>query len=96
MLRDVLIDGLLALGVLTVALSCLGTLVMRTPLQRLHYLGPLAMVAPMLIGLAVATGRNTYQGAGFKAVFIALAIAAFAPILSHQTGRMADARERTR
>ncbi len=92
MLRDLLIDALLWLGVLTAALSCLGVLVMRTPLQRLHYVGPLAMVAPLLVGIAVAVAHNTYQGAGYKAVFIGLAVAAFAPILSHQTGRMAEAR----
>jgi multisubunit Na+/H+ antiporter MnhG subunit len=92
MLRDLAIDALLWLGVATAVLSCLGVLVMRTPLQRLHYLGPLAMVAPMLIGVAVALGRNTYAGAGYKSVFIALLIAAFAPVLSHQLGRMASAR----
>jgi len=92
MLRDAAIDGLLILGVVTVALSCIGVLVMRTPLQRLHYLGPLSMVAPMLIAGAVAAGRNSYHGAAAKAIFIALLIVAFAPVLSHQMARMADAR----
>ena len=40
MLRDVLIAILVTLSVITTALSCLGVLLMRTPLQRLHYLGP--------------------------------------------------------
>jgi len=96
MLRDVLIDGLLFAGVVVVALSCLGMLVMRTTLQRLHYLGPLAMLAPVLIGVAVACARNTYGGAGYKAVFIAILVMIFAPVLTHQTARMTEARKDAR
>ncbi len=92
MLRDVAIDVLVVLCVVTTALSCAGVLVMRTPLQRLHYLGPLAMVSPVLLGVAVAIARNTYSGASLKALIIALVVALFAPVLSHQTGQMADAR----
>jgi len=94
--RDVLVDGLLIAGVVVAALSCIGMLKMRTSLQRLHYLGPLAMVAPPLVGLAVALARNTYQGAGYKAVFIAVLVALFAPILSHETARMTEARRDAR
>jgi len=90
--REAVIAALLLLAVVTVALSCTGVLVMRTPLQRLHYLGPLAMVAPVLIGIAVALAHGVYAGAGLKALFIALVLAAFAPVLSHQTGQLADAR----
>jgi multisubunit Na+/H+ antiporter MnhG subunit len=90
--RDAAIDVLLLLSVLTAVLSCLGILVMRTPLQRLHYVGPLAMVAPVFAGIAVAIAHDTYSGAGFKALFIALGIAGFAPVLSHATGRLAEGR----
>jgi multisubunit Na+/H+ antiporter MnhG subunit len=92
MLRDVVIDVLVALCVVTTALSCAGVLVMRTPLQRLHYLGPLAIVSPVLLGVAVAIARNTYSGASLKALVIAFVVALFAPVLSHQMGQMADAR----
>lgn len=90
--RDAAIDVLVTLSVITAALSCLGVLVMRTALQRLHYLGPLAMVAPLLAGAAVAISRIGYSGAGVKALFIAAVVAGFAPVLSHQTGRMAEGR----
>lgn len=95
-LRDLVIDLLMLLAVVTAALSCAGLLVMRSPLQRLHYLGPLAMVSPVLVGLSIAIARNSYSGAGFKALFIALVLVAFSPMLSHQTGQMADARHDAR
>jgi multisubunit Na+/H+ antiporter MnhG subunit len=86
------IAALLALAVLVELICCAGILAMRTPLQRLHYLGPLAMVAPGLIGVAIALAHSVYAGAGLKAIFIALVLAAFGPVLSHQTGQLADAR----
>ncbi len=91
--RELVIAALVTLAVLTAALSCLGVLVMRTPLQRLHYLGPLTMVSPVLLGVAVALARGVYAGAGWKALFIALVLAAFGPVLAHETARMAEARE---
>lgn len=91
-MRDLAIDVLLLGAVAVAVLSCMGVQLMRTAMQRLHYLGPLTMVAPVLVALAVAIARNAYPGAGFKALFIALLLAAFGPILSHQTARMVDGR----
>jgi hypothetical protein len=40
------ITVLLALVVLIEVICCAGILVMKTPLQRLHYVGPAALVCP--------------------------------------------------
>lgn len=91
-MRDVAIDALLGAAVVVAVLSCAGIQVMRTAMQRLHYLGPLTMIAPVLIGVAVAIARNGYAGAGFKALFIAIVLVVFGPVLAHQTARTVDGR----
>lgn len=91
-MRDVAIDALLGAAVVVAALSVLGIQVMRTAMQRLHYIGPLTMVSPLLIGVAVAIARNGYAGAGFKALFIAVVLAVFGPVLAHQTARTVEGR----
>jgi multisubunit Na+/H+ antiporter MnhG subunit len=83
---------LLGLAVLVEAICCVGILVMKTPLQRLHYIGPASMVCPVLIALAIAVSKNPLSGAGLKAFFIAAVLVVFAPIVSHATGRAALAR----
>ena len=83
---------LLGLTVLVEAICCAGILVMKTPLQRLHYVGPASMVCPVLVALAVAVSKNPLSGAGLKALFIAAIVVVFAPVLSHATGRAALAR----
>ena len=90
--RDLVIDVLLALTVASAALSCAGILVMRRSLARLHYVGPLVMVCPVLAGIAVAIGKHPYAGSGFKALFIAAVLVLFGPMLTHQTGQMIEAR----
>jgi multisubunit Na+/H+ antiporter MnhG subunit len=86
------VAALLGLTVLLEIICCAGILVMRTPLQRLHYLGPAAMVCPVLVAIAIAVSKNPLSGAGLKASFIAAVLLAFGPALSHATGRTAFAR----
>ena len=86
------ITVLLGLTVLLEIVCCAGILVMKTPLQRLHYVGPAAMVCPVLVALAVAVSKNPLSGAGLKAIFIAAVVVVFAPVLSHATGRAAVSR----
>ena len=88
----VAITALLALTVLVEVICCAGILAMRTPLQRLHFIGPAAMVCPVLVALAVAVSKNPLSGAGLKALFIAAVMVVFAPVLSHATGRAAFVR----
>jgi multisubunit Na+/H+ antiporter MnhG subunit len=83
---------LLGVAVLVEAICCAGILVMKTPLQRMHFAGLASMVCPVLVALAVAVSKNPLSGAGLKAFFIAAIIVTFAPVASHATGRTALAR----
>jgi multisubunit Na+/H+ antiporter MnhG subunit len=87
------ITALVVLAVLVEILCCLGIVVMRTPLQRLHFIGPASVVGPVLIGIAVAFAKHPYPGSGFKAAFIALVLVVFSGMLQHETARAALARE---
>jgi multisubunit Na+/H+ antiporter MnhG subunit len=51
--REILADVLLGLAVAIVLASVVGILVMRDAYQKLHYLTPAALVAPLIVGLAV-------------------------------------------
>lgn len=86
------ITVLLALAVLIELICCAGILVMKTPLQRLHYVGPAAMVCPVLVAIAIAVSKNPLSGAGLKGFFIAVVMVAFGPVLSHATADAAVSR----
>jgi multisubunit Na+/H+ antiporter MnhG subunit len=84
-MRDVAVTALLAAGVAVELLACLGTLLMRDALDRLHYAGA-ATLAFVCIATAVVV-RDSFSLIGDKA----LALAAFAlvtsPVLVHMTAR---------
>jgi multisubunit Na+/H+ antiporter MnhG subunit len=91
MIRQIAVDVLLGLAVTVTLASSLGVLAMRDAYQKLHYLTPLSIVAPVLVGLAVlvqagysARSAQTWLAIGF------LIIAS--PVLSHATIRAARIR----
>jgi multisubunit Na+/H+ antiporter MnhG subunit len=90
--REVLADCLLGLAVAIVLVSSVGILVMRDACQKLHYVTPTALVAPVVVGLAVlAQSGLTLDTAetGLALVFVAIA----GPFLSHATIRAARIRQ---
>lgn len=90
--REVLADSLLGLAVAIVLASSVGILVMRDAYQKLHYVTPAALVAPVIVGLAVlAQSGLTLDTAetGLALVFVVIA----GPFLSHATIRAARIRE---
>ena len=90
--REVIADVLLAVAVMIVLASAVGILVMRDTYQKLHYLTPAALVAPVVVGLAILAQSgltdDTVQ-TGLALVFIVIA----GPFLSHATIRAARIRE---
>ena len=89
--REITVDVLLGLAVAVAAASSVGVLAMRDAYQKLHYLTPLSILAPILVGLAVlvqaghsARSAQTWLAVGF------LVIAS--PFLSHATIRAARIR----
>jgi monovalent cation/proton antiporter MnhG/PhaG subunit len=89
--KDVLIDVLLGLGVLTVLVSCVGVLAMPHVWDALHFLTPATSVAPLLLaGAVVAEEAMDHQG--ILAVLIAMFLLVFNPVLTHATARAARIR----
>ena len=90
--REVVADCLLGLAVAVVLASSVGILVMRDTYQKLHYVTPAALVAPIVVGLAILAQSgltaNTAETA-LALVFIVIA----GPFLSHATIRAARIRE---
>ena len=83
---------LLVAGVLVEVLSVVGLVAMRTTLQRLHFVGPATCVGPVLIGAAVTLGTHATPSQGTKGLLVALVLALFSGVLSHETGLAAVAR----
>ena len=91
-IRVVFADALLGLAAAIVLVSSVGVLVMRGAYDKLHFVTPAALVAPVLVTLAVLVY------AGFSAVttetLLALLFMVIAgPFLTHATIRAARVRE---
>jgi multisubunit Na+/H+ antiporter MnhG subunit len=91
MSRAVAADVLLGLAVLVTAVSCIGVLIMRDVFQKIHYVTPVSVVAPVLVALAVLvrSGWSNRSAVAWLTVFF-LVLAS--PVLSHATMRAARIR----
>ncbi len=90
--KDVFSDVLLGLAVIIVAGASLGVLLMRDAYQKLHFVTPAALVAPILVALAVLVQMGVYENTGETCLalfFMAIA----GPYLSHATARAIRIRE---
>jgi monovalent cation/proton antiporter MnhG/PhaG subunit len=83
---------LLGFAVAIVWLSALGTLMMRDPFERLHYMAPVSTLGVMAIAAAIALDGSVSQ-AGSKALLAALVLSITNPALSHATARAARIRQ---
>lgn len=91
MVREVAVDILLALAVAVVLASSLGVLVMRDAVRKVHYLGPLSVVAPTLVGLAVLV-QSGWSSRSAQTWLAVLLVVIASPYLSHATTRAARIR----
>lgn len=91
-IRDVVVDVLLALAVLLVLASSLAVLLMRDVYQKLHFVTPVALVAPVLVALAVlvAQGYSENTAQTWLALFV---LVVSSPLVSHATIRAARLRD---
>jgi multicomponent Na+:H+ antiporter subunit G len=92
-IRDVVVDVLLGLAVLTVAAAALGVAVMPGAYARLHYVTPAAIVAPVFVTLAIFVREGLDENTGETIVALFFMIVA-APFLSHATIRAMRVRDR--
>jgi multisubunit Na+/H+ antiporter MnhG subunit len=93
MVRDVCADVLLGLAVVIVASASLGVLLMRDAYQKLHFVTPAALVAPVLVALAVLVQMGLYENTGETCLALFFMVIA-GPYLSHATMRAIRVRER--
>jgi multicomponent Na+:H+ antiporter subunit G len=91
--RDIGADVLLGLAVLVVISASVGVLVMRDPYQKLHFVTPAALVAPVLVALAVLVQMGLYENTGETCVALLFMVIA-GPFLSHATVRAIRVREK--
>lgn len=88
MTTGLLAQVLVGAGVLVCVAACLGALVPRRPLDRIHFVTPLTSLGTPLIGLglAVATGWHL---AGATILLTAGVVALTGPALATATARLA-------
>ncbi len=91
--RDVIADVLLGLAVVIAAGASLGLLLMRDAYQKLHYVTPVALVAPVLVALAVLVQMGWYENTGETCLALFFMVIA-GPYLSHATMRAIRIREK--
>lgn len=85
---SILSDVLLGLAVLLVLACSLGVLVMRDTYQRLHFVGPISLVAPLLVGLAVTVTSGWHEATAESWLAIGIVVVS-APFLAHASMRAA-------
>jgi monovalent cation/proton antiporter MnhG/PhaG subunit len=90
---SVVVAALLAAGVVIELACCVGVLVMQDAYDKLHYLGPAAIVGPVLIAAAVVV-RESFSQAGIKSLLTAGLLVIASPVLSHATARALYIRQR--
>jgi multisubunit Na+/H+ antiporter MnhG subunit len=93
MARDILADVLLGLAVAVVISASIGVLVMRDPYQKLHFVTPAALIAPLLVTLAVLARAGLDENTGETCVALGFMVIA-GPFLSHATVRAIRIREK--
>ena len=86
-------DVLLGLAVVLVLASSAGILVMRDTYQKLHFLTPLALIAPLTVGLAVLV-RSGWSENSSETWLALLFVVIGSPFLTHATIRAARIREK--
>ncbi len=91
-IREIAADVFLGLAAAIVVISSVGVLVMRDAYQKLHFVGPAALVSPVLVTLAVwlhVGNKATTLEAMLALLFVVIA----GPFLAHATIRAARIRE---
>lgn len=84
---------LITVGVAVELGCCVGVLVMDDAYDKLHYLGPAAIVGPLAIAAAIVV-RESLSQAGIKALLTAGLLTVASPVLSHATARALYIRQR--
>jgi multisubunit Na+/H+ antiporter MnhG subunit len=88
------VDILIVLGVGIELAACLGLLVTRDAIDRLHYAGAGTVVGPMLLAAAVCVEEGVFTTNGLNSVLVALLLTLLGAGLAIATARAIRLRER--
>ena len=86
--------ALVIAGVVVLAFACLGVLVMRGALARLHYVQVVTLGAVLVVAAVLV--RDGASLIGVKAVLVGAFLVATSPVLSHATARAIHTRAERR
>ncbi|MGH3124414.1 MAG: monovalent cation/H(+) antiporter subunit G [Streptosporangiaceae bacterium] len=89
----IIADILLGLAAVLVLASSVGILVMRDAYQKLHYVTPVAVIAPVIVGLAVLV-RSGWSENSLETWLALVFVLIGGPFLTHATIRTARIREK--
>jgi multicomponent Na+:H+ antiporter subunit G len=90
--RELIVDVLLGAGAALALLACLGVVLMRDALDRLHYTAPGGLAVICFAGAVLVQAGPSLIG--LRAVLIAAFVLVTAPVLAHATARAIHDRER--
>ena len=79
-------------GVAIALLSALGVMAARDAFDRMHFVGPAAVLTPVLLAIAIGIAGDSAQSV-VKAMLLAIIYLAVSPILAHATGKAIYRRE---
>ncbi|MBO0838306.1 MAG: monovalent cation/H(+) antiporter subunit G [Actinobacteria bacterium] len=91
MVREVTVDMLLSLAVVVALASAVGIAVMPDVYQKLHYVTPLAVVAPVLVALAIVI-QSGWTAVSAQTWLTVIFVVMAGPVVSHATIRAAKIR----
>ena len=92
MIREIFSDTFLGMAAAIVIASSVGVLVMRDVYQKLHFVTPAGLVAPVLVTLAVLI-RARFSATTAETLLALLFMVFAGPYLTHATIRAAHVRE---
>ncbi|MEA2382886.1 MAG: multicomponent Na+:H+ antiporter subunit [Solirubrobacteraceae bacterium] len=84
-MRDVLTWALVGAGVAVQVFACLGVMLMRDALDRLHYVGASAVGVPLLAAAVIVSEGPSLIG--IKALLTAAFMLVTGPVLGHASAR---------
>lgn len=87
MTRNIFVDVLVAVGVATEVVACIGLLAMRNAIDRLHYANAGTTLGPSLIAAAVCVREGVVSAQGLAALLIAVVFALAGSALGIATAR---------
>jgi multisubunit Na+/H+ antiporter MnhG subunit len=89
--REIIVYLLLGLAALIVLASSIGILIMRDAYQKLHYVTPVAVVAPVVVGVAILV-QSGFTENSVQTWLALVFVLAGGPVLTHATIRAARIR----